>query len=109
MLRSRPGRAHEGPLVPQKRKGSVARSPERVPARNVRILTVSVDKSRLKKYQHAAARAFHGNISDFLRAAADALCVTLAEHEKELESGRAAFWHGVAKLLNDKPPKTPKP
>lgn len=87
----------------------MARSPVRLPARNVRILSVSVDKSRLKKYQHAAARGFHGNISDFLRAAADAFVVTLAENEKELENGRTAFWRGVAKLLNDKPPRIPKP
>jgi hypothetical protein len=70
---------------------------------------VTVDKVRLKKYQEAAARRFHGNISDFLRAAADALVVQLAENEKELEQGRIAFWRSVAKLLNDIPPREPKP
>jgi hypothetical protein len=77
--------------------------------RKFRVLTVSVDKARLKKYQDAAARAFHGNLSDFLRAAADALVVQLAENDKQLEQGRTAFWQEVAQLLNDKPPKSPKP
>jgi hypothetical protein len=97
--------------VPQKRKGSLARPPVRVRERKLRILTVSVDKARLKKYQDAAARGFRGNISDFFRAAADALAAQLAaqlaENEKELEQGRTDFWRGVAKLLNDKPPQMP--
>jgi len=82
----------------------MARPPARVRERKLRILTVSVDKARLKKYQDAAARGFRGNISDFLCAAADALVVRLAENEKELERGRTAFWREVARLLNDKPP-----
>jgi hypothetical protein len=94
--------------VPQKRKGSMARPPEGVRERKLRILSVSVDRARLKKYQDAAARAFHGNMSDFLRAAADAFVAQLAESEKEREQGRTAFWHSVAQLLNDKTPR-PKP
>ena len=97
----------------KKRKGSLVRPPVRVRERRQRILSVSVDKARLKKYQEAAAKEFRGNISDFLRAAADALVVQLAaqlaENEKELEQGRTAFWRGVAQLLNDKPPRIPNP
>jgi hypothetical protein len=87
----------------------MARPPVRVRERRLRVLSVSVDKARLKKYQDAAARAFHGSLSEFLRAAADALVVQVAENEKELERGRAAFWQGVAQLLNEKPPRIPKP
>jgi hypothetical protein len=95
--------------VPQKRKGALARPPARARERKLRVLSVTVDKARLKKYQDAAARRFHRSIPDFLRAAADALVVQLAENEKELEQGRIAFWRSVAKLLNDIPPRAPKP
>jgi len=76
--------------------------------RKLRILSVSVDKARLQKYQDAAVRGFRGNISDFLRAAADALVVQLAENEKELDQLRSEFWRNVAELLNDIPPRVPR-
>jgi len=79
----------------------MARPPVRVPKRKLRIVSFSVDRARLKKYQDAAARGFRGNISDFFRAAADALVVQLSENKKELEQGRTEFWRSVAKLLND--------
>ena len=76
----------------QKRKGSSARPPVRVRKRKPRIPSLSVDRARLKKkYQETAARGFHGNISDFLRAAANTLVVQLAENEKEAR----ARSHGV--------------
>jgi hypothetical protein len=94
--------------LPQKRKASMARPPVRVRRHKPRILSVSVDKARLQKYQDAAARGFRGNISDFLRAAADALVVQLAENEKEFDQVRSDFWRSVAELLNDIPPRAPK-
>ena len=92
----------------QKRKGSMARPPVRVRRHKPRILSVSVDKARLQKYQDAAAMGFRGNISDFLRAAADAFVVQLAENEKEFDQVRSEFWRSVAELLNDIPPRVPK-
>jgi hypothetical protein len=45
--------------------------------RKSRFLSFGVDKAELKAYQSAAAIGFNGNVSDFLRAAADALAAQL--------------------------------
>lgn len=55
----------------------MGRPPKKASERKSRFLSFGVDKSRLKAYQDAAAKGFKGNVSDFLRAAADALAAQL--------------------------------
>jgi hypothetical protein len=62
----------------RKRKARMGRPPKRPSERKSRFLSFGVDKARLKTYQDAAAKGFAGNVSDFLRAAADALAAQLA-------------------------------
>jgi hypothetical protein len=55
----------------------MGRPPKKASERKSRFLSFGVDKSRLKAYQDAAGNGFKGNVSDFLRAAADALAAQL--------------------------------
>jgi hypothetical protein len=73
-----------------------ARAPKRASERKGRILSFGVDKSRLKAYQDAAAIGFEGEISDFLRAAADDLAGRLLATEKQLKRERGAFRSAAA-------------
>jgi hypothetical protein len=63
----------------------MGRPPKKASERKSRFLSFGVNKSRLKAYQDAAAKGFKGNVSDFLRAAADALAAQL-ERDKPPES-----------------------
>jgi hypothetical protein len=56
----------------------MGRPPKRASDRKSRFLSFGVDKKRLQAYRDAAAgEQFGGNVSDFLRAAADALATQL--------------------------------
>jgi len=72
---------------------------------NSRYIPLSVSRSQFRAYRAAADKRFNGNLSNFLRAAADALA---ADIEQQPESDRTAFWREVAQLLRDTPPEPPK-
>jgi hypothetical protein len=55
----------------------MGRPPKPKSVRKSRFLSFGVDKGQLKSYREAAALGFKGNVSDFLRAAADALAAQL--------------------------------
>jgi hypothetical protein len=67
-----------------------------------RYIPLIVSRSQFKAYRAAAEKGFNGNLSNFLRAAADALA---ADIQQRPEPDRTAFWREVARLLRDKPPK----
>jgi len=67
-----------------------------------RYIPLIVSRSQLKAYRAAAEKGFNGNLSNFLRAAADALAADIARRP---EPDRTAFWREVAQLLRHKPPK----
>lgn len=69
--------------------------------RDSRYIPLIVSRSQFKAYRAAADKGFNGNVSNFLRAAADALA---ADIEQQPEPDRTAFWREVAQLLR-KPPK----
>ena len=66
----------------------MGRPPKKAIDRKSRFLSFGVDKTRLKMYQEAAAAGFKGNVSDFLRAAADALAAQLVTTAKQSKRER---------------------
>jgi hypothetical protein len=62
----------------------MGRPPKRPSERKSGYLSFNVEKPRRRAYQAAADERFNGNLSDFLRAAADALAAQL-EREKPPE------------------------
>jgi hypothetical protein len=67
-----------------------------------RYIPLIVSRSQLNAYRAAAEKGFNGNLSNFLRAAADALAANIQQRP---EPDRTAFWREVAQLLRHKPPK----
>lgn len=63
----------------------MGRPPKKASERKGRFLSFGVDKAQLKAYKAAAEKGFKGNVSDFLRAAANALAAQL-EREKPPEA-----------------------
>ena len=55
----------------------MGRPPKRASERKSRYVSLPVEKARLQAYQDAAAKDFKGNLSDFLRTAADKLAEQL--------------------------------
>ncbi|HET6324650.1 MAG TPA: hypothetical protein VFG04_08115 [Planctomycetaceae bacterium] len=55
----------------------MGRPPKRASERKSEYLNVPVEKARLKTYRVAAEAGFKGNLSDFIRAACDALAAQL--------------------------------
>jgi hypothetical protein len=55
----------------------MGRPPKRRSERKSAYVNVSVEKLRLKTYKAAAAKGFKGNLSNFIRAACDALAAQL--------------------------------
>ena len=69
-----------------------------------RYIPLIVSRSQFRAYRAAAEKGFNGNLSNFLRAGADALA---ADIERRPEPDRTAFWREVAQLLRDKPAEPP--
>jgi hypothetical protein len=63
----------------------MGRPPKRPSERKSTYVNVSVEKSRLKTYKAAAGKGFKGNLSNFIRAACDALAAQL-ERDKPPEA-----------------------
>jgi hypothetical protein len=55
----------------------MGRPPKRPSERKSGYLSFNVEKTRRQAYQAAADDKFHGNLSDFLRTAADAMAAEL--------------------------------
>jgi hypothetical protein len=78
------------PSMARKRKARMGRPPKRASERKSGYLSFHVEKPRLEAYQNAAEAKFKGNVSDFLRAAADALAEQIANEPDQTKSDAAA-------------------
>jgi hypothetical protein len=80
----------------QKPKPRSGRTPKRAGDRKSRSVTLPLEKARLDLYNQAAAKGFKGNLTAFLRAAADDLAARLGATEKQLKRERDAFRSAAA-------------
>jgi hypothetical protein len=89
----------KGETVPKKK---MAQRRATASGSDSRYIPLTVSRSQFRAYRVAAAKGFNGNLSNFLRAAADALA---ADIEQRPEPDRTDFWREVARALRGKPPK----